>query len=92
MKTIKVKEFEVPIGIIADVADILNSKDLTNKIPGTDEEHDFVFLEVNFDRDGEDHTEACREIEDAIEDEKKEHDVMMKKTMIMKRRTGINNR
>ena len=53
MKTIKVKEFEVPVGIIADVADILNSNDLTNKITGTDEEHDFIFLEVNFDRDSE---------------------------------------
>ena len=53
MKTIKVKEFEVPVGIIADVADILNSNNLTNKIIGTDEEHDFAFLEVNFDRDGE---------------------------------------
>ena len=67
MKTIKVKEFEVPVGIIADVADILNSNNPTNKIPGTDEEHDFVFLEVNFDRDGEDHSVAC-EIESAIKD------------------------
>ena len=53
MKTIKVKEFEVPIGIIADVADILNPNNLTNKIKGTNVEHGFVFLEVNFDRDGE---------------------------------------
>ena len=67
MKTIKVKEFEVSVGIIADVADILNSNDLANKITGTDEEHDFVFLEVNFDKDDEDHTAAYHEIEDAIE-------------------------
>ena len=63
MKTIKVMEFEVPVGIIADVADILNP----NKIKGTNEEHGFVFLEVNFDRDDEDHTAAC-EIESAIKD------------------------
>ena len=74
MKTIKVKEFEVCVDLIADVADILNSNNLTNKIPGTDEEHDFVFLEVNFDRDGEDNTAACHEIEDAIEDYEEEDD------------------
>ena len=67
MKTIKVKEFEVPVRNIADVADILNSNNLTNKIKGTDEEHGFVFLEVNFDNDDEDHTSAC-EIESAIKD------------------------
>ena len=55
MKTIKVKEFEVPVRNIADVADILNSNNLTNKITASDEEHAFVFMEVNFGRDGEDH-------------------------------------
>ena len=68
MKTIKVNDFEVPVGIIADVADILNSNDLINKITGTDEEHDFIFLEVSFDRDDVDHTAACLEIENAFKD------------------------
>ena len=48
----------MPVGIIADVADTTNSNTLTNKIKVTDEEHDFVFLEVDFDRDGEDYTPA----------------------------------
>ena len=74
MKTIKVNDFEVPVGIIADVEDILNSNNLTNKITGTDEEHNFIFLEVNFDRDDEDHTAACHEIEDAIEDYEEDDD------------------
>ena len=68
MKTIKVKEFEVPVGIIADVEDILNSNILTNTITGKDKEHDFVFLKVSFDRDDEDHTAACLEIENAFKD------------------------
>ncbi len=74
MKIIKVKEFEVPIGIIADMAD---SNDLTNKIKGTDEEDGFVFLEVNFDRDGEDHTAAFdfeNGIKDYYEDEENEEE------------------
>ena len=68
MKTIKVNDFEVPVGIIADVADILNPNNLTNKIKGTNVEHGFVFLEVNFDKDDEDHSAACLEIENAIKD------------------------
>ena len=68
MKTIKVKEFEVPVGIIAEVADILASNELSNQITGTDDEHEFVFLEVNFEKGDEGHTAALHEIEDAIED------------------------
>ena len=74
MKTIKVNDFEVPVGIIADVEDILNSNILINTITGKDKEHDFVFLEVSFDRDDEDHTAAYREIEDAIEAFEEEED------------------
>ena len=74
MKTIKVKEFKVPVGIIADVAEILIPNNPTNKITGTNEEHDFVFLEVSFDRDDEDPTAAYREIEDAIEAYEEEED------------------
>ena len=51
MKTIKIKEFEVPVDIIAEVADLIASNDLKNSITGTDEDQEIVFIEVSYDKD-----------------------------------------
>ena len=66
MKTIKIKEFEVPVDIIAEVADLIASNDLKNSITGTDEDQEIVFIEVSYDKDEEDQRSAIHEIEDAI--------------------------
>ena len=68
MKTIKIKELEVPVGIIAKVADILVSNDLENGITGTDEDQEIIFLEVRYDKDEEEQREAIHQIEDVIND------------------------
>ena len=68
MKTIKIKEFEVPVDIVAEVADIIASNDLKNSITGTDEDEEIVFIEVSYDKDEEDQRSAIHEIEDAISD------------------------
>ncbi len=68
MKTIKVKELEVPIGIIAEVADLIATNDLENSITGTDEDQKIIFIEVRYDKDEEDQKAAIHEIEDAIND------------------------
>ena len=68
MKTIKIKELEVPVGIIAEVADIMVSNDLENSITGTDEDQEIIFLEVRYDKDEEEQREAMHQIEDVISD------------------------
>ena len=74
MKTIKVKEFEVPVDIIGEVADLIASNDLENSITGTDEHQEIIFLEVSYDKDEEDQKAAIHEIEDAINDYDDEDD------------------
>lgn len=74
MKTIKVKEFEVPVGVIGEVADIIASNDLENRITGTDEDYEIIFIEVRYDKDEEDQKEAIHEIEDSINDYDDEDD------------------
>ncbi len=51
MKTIKVKEFEVPVCIIGEVADLIATNDLENCITGTDEDQEIIFIEVSYDKD-----------------------------------------
>lgn len=68
MKTIKVKELEVPIGIIGEVADLIATNNLENSITGTDEDQEIIFIEVRYDKDEEDQKAAIHEIEDAIND------------------------
>ena len=68
MKTIKIKELEVPVGIIAEVADIMVSNDLENSITGTNEDQEIIFLEVRYDKDEEEQREAMHQIEDVIND------------------------
>ena len=68
MKTIKVKELEVPTGAMPEVVDILIDNDLDNGLTGTDDEHDFIYLEVSYDKDDDDQKAAIHEIEDIIAD------------------------
>ena len=75
MKTIKVKELEVPIGIIGEVADLIATNNLENSITGTDEDQEIIFIEVSYDKDEEDQKAAIHEIEDVINDYGDEEDV-----------------
>lgn len=74
MKTIKVKEFEVPVGAMPEVVDILMENDLDNSLTGTDEDHELIFLEVSYDKDDEDQRSAVHEIEDIIADHEDDDD------------------
>ncbi len=75
MKTIKVREFEVPVEIMGEVAELIASNDLENSITGTDEDQEIIFIEVSYDKDEEDQKAAIHEIEDAINDYDDEEDV-----------------
>lgn len=66
MKTIKVKELEVPVGAMPQVVDILMENDLDNSLTGTDVDHDFIYLEVSYDKDDDDQKAAIHEIDDII--------------------------
>lgn len=68
MKTIKIREFEVPTDIIAEVSDIIAANELNNKITGTDEEQTVVFVEVHYDKDNEEERQAVHDIDDVIND------------------------
>lgn len=74
MKTIKIREFEVPTDIIAEVADIIAANELNNKITGTDEEQTVVFVEVHYDKDNDDEKQAVHDIDDVINDYDDEED------------------
>ena len=74
MKTIKIKEFEVPVKIIAEVADLIASNDLKNSITGTDEDQEIVLIVVSYDKDEGDQRSAIHEIEDAISDHEDKDD------------------
>jgi hypothetical protein len=82
MKTIKVKELEVPVGAMPEVVDLLMENELDNSLTGTDEDHELIYLEVSYDKDDEDQKAAIHEIEDIIdnyEDEDDEEDEDNKK-------------
>ncbi len=74
MRTIKIKEFEVPVDVIAEVADILGASGLKNAITGTDKEQSVVFLEAQYDKDDEDERQAIHAIDDVINDYDEEED------------------
>ena len=65
MKTIKVKELEVPVDAMAEVAEILTENEITNTITGVDDDHEVIFIEVEF---GKEEKEFIHEIERVIED------------------------
>lgn len=68
MKTLRVKELEVPVGAMPEVVEVLIDNDLDNSLTGTDEDHELIYLEVNYDKDDEDQKAAVHEIEDIIDD------------------------
>ena len=74
MKTIKIKKFEVPVDIIAEVTNLIASNDLKNSITDTNEDQEVVFIEVRYDKDEEDQRSAIHEIEDAISDHENKDD------------------
>ena len=65
MKTIKLKELEVPVDAMAEVAEILTENEITNTITGVDDDHEVIFIEVEF---GKEEKEFIHEIERVIED------------------------
>lgn len=65
MKTIKVKELEVPIEVIAEVAELLTENEISNSITGVDEDYEFVFIEVEYEKED---NQVIHDIEDVIED------------------------
>jgi hypothetical protein len=74
MSSIRIKEFEVPTDIIAEVADIITSNDLENRITGIDGNASLVFVEVRYDKNEEDQKQAIHEISDAISEYDDEED------------------
>jgi len=77
MKTIKVKEFEVPVGAMGEVAGIITDNELENTITGVDEDGEIVFVEVRYEKGIEEEQAAIHEIQDAIDncdDEEEEDD------------------
>ena len=67
MKTIKVKEFEVPVGAMGDVAGIITDNELENTITGVDEDGEFVYVEVRNEKGGDEEQKAIHEIQDVID-------------------------
>ena len=67
MKTNKVKEFEVPVDAMGDVAEIITVNELENTITGVDEDGEFVYVEVRYEKEAEDEQEAIHEIHDVID-------------------------
>ena len=58
----------MPLDVIGEVAEILNSNELLNQITGADDEHEFIFVEVDFEKGNKTHTNALHEIDGAIDD------------------------
>lgn len=74
MKTIKVREFEIPVSAMPEVADILEKSELSNSITGTDEDQEFILVEVSYDKDDEDERSAIHAIDDIIADHEDDDD------------------
>ena len=74
MKTIKIKEFEVPVNVMSEVAQIITDNELENSITGVDEEGKIIFVEVRYEKGIEDEQAAVHEIQDVIEDYEEDED------------------
>lgn len=74
MKTLKVKELEVPVGVIWQVADLLAQSELENKIVGVDEDETAVFVEVTYNTDDDDQRDALKQLNDVIDNYDDEDD------------------
>lgn len=68
MKTVKIREFEIPVSAMPEVAEILEECELENSITGTDEDHEIIVVEVSYDKDDEDERAAIHAIDDVITD------------------------
>lgn len=74
MSSTRIKEFEVSTEIIAEVADIITSNALENRITGIVDDQTFVFIEVRYDKNEPDQKKAIHEIDDAITEHDDEDD------------------
>lgn len=68
MRTVKIREFEIPVSAMPEVADILEESELENSITGADDDHEFILVEVHYDKDDEDERTAIHAIDDVIAD------------------------
>ena len=68
MRTVKIKEFEIPVSAMTEVAEILEESELENSITGTVEDHEVNVVEVSYDKDDEDERAAIHAIDDVIAD------------------------
>jgi hypothetical protein len=68
MKTIKVKELEVTVGVITQVAEILGDNGIKNRILGVDEDLDNILIEIEYDKDDGDERQTVHDIDDVIND------------------------
>mgnify|MGYP000435058676 FL=1 len=68
MRTVKIREFEIPVSAMPEVAEILEESELENSITGTDEDHEVIVVEVSYDKDDEDERTAIHAIGDVIAD------------------------
>jgi hypothetical protein len=74
MRTLKIREFEIPVSAMPEVANILSESELTNSITGTDDDQEIIFVEVSYDKDDEDERSAIHAIDDVIADHEYDED------------------
>lgn len=74
MRTVKIREFEIPVSAMPEVAEILEDSELENSITGTDEDHEVIVVEVSYDKDDEDERAAIHAIDDVITDHEDDDD------------------
>ncbi len=74
MRTIKIKELEVPTGAIVEVANILEENKITNELRGGKEDDGVVVVEVHLEKGDEKARQALLQIEDLIDDYESEED------------------
>lgn len=74
MRTVKIREFEIPVSEMPEVANILNESELANSITGTDDDQEIIFVEVSYDKDDEDERSAIHAIDDVIADHEDDED------------------
>ncbi len=60
------KELEVPVGVIAEVAEILRDNIIKNRILGIDEDLDNILIEIEYDKDDEDERQTVHDIDGVI--------------------------
>jgi hypothetical protein len=63
------KELIIPVGVIAQVSDVIIENEITHTIIGADTDEDTITLEVQFTKD---EREIIHEIEDIISDYEEE--------------------